>query len=169
MHTYDNPGTGDGSKQPLLEQNREKEELRLLQQLFAAANFKDDPENYREVKIERNKKLLFSFRVRPLEEEELQECRKKATQYAPNPQNRALSMEIGVDLVKLRSYKIYTATIEEDRKKIWDNKVFQDRSGLLQGVDAIDKLLLAGEKDRVCQTIDEISGFQVSLEEYAKN
>ena len=149
--------------------DKEKEELFFLQQLLTAANFKEDPQNYEEIKIERNKQLLFSFRVRPLEEEELQECRKKATQYGINPQNRTLSMEIGVDVVKLRSYKIYFATIEEDRKKIWDNKAFQENIGILQGVDAVDKLLLAGEKDRVCSMIDAISGFQVSLEEYAKN
>ena len=150
-------------------QDKEREEFLLLQELLTAARFKDDPEQYREIVIERKGKVLFSFHVRPLEEEELQECRKHATQYGVNPQNRSLSMETGVDLVKLRSYKIYLATIEEDRKKIWDNGKLQREIGVLQGVDAIDRLLLAGEKDRVCNIIDENSGFQISLEEYAKN
>lgn len=150
-------------------QEKEREEFFLLEQLLAAANFKEDPEQYKTITIERKGKELFSFRVRPLEEEELQECRKMATQYGVNPQNRALSVETGVDLVKLRSYKIYFATIEEDRRKIWDNRAMQQKIGVLQGVDAIDRLLLAGEKDRVCNVIDENSGFQLSLEEYAKN
>lgn len=148
---------------------KEQGEELLLQQLFAAAGFKEDPENYRKIEIQRNGRLLFSFRVRPLEEEELQACRKNATQYGPHPQNRNISIEVNVDLVKLRSYKIYQATVEEDRKRIWDNKAFQQRVNVLQGVDTIDTLLLAGEKDRVCDIIDEISGFALSLEEYAKN
>lgn len=173
MNDWDN--TQDGSKKTYSpdmigkNQDKEREEFLLLQQLLTAANFKDDPEQYETISIERKGKELFSFRVRPLEEEELQECRKKATQYGANPQNRTLAVETGVDLVKLRSYKIYLATIEEDRKKIWDNRILQEKIGVLQGIDVIDRLLLAGEKDRVCNIIDENSGFQLSLEEYAKN
>lgn len=152
-----------------LNRDKEREEFLLLQQLLVAAGFKDDPEQYQEISIQRKGKELFTFRVRPLEEEELQECRKRAAHYGVNPQNRTLSVETGVDLVKLRSYKIYLATIEEDRKKIWDNRILQEKIGVLQGVDVIDRLLLAGEKDRVCNIIDENSGFQLSLEEYAKN
>ncbi len=172
MNDWDNTQDGIGndlSGGTGKNQEKEREEYWLLQQLLTAANFKTDPEQYETITIERKGKEMFSFRVRPLEEEELQECRKKATQYGANPQNRALVMETGVDLVKLRSYKIYLATIEEDRKKIWDNRTLQQEIGVLQGIDVIDRLLLAGEKDRVCNIIDENSGFQLSLEEYAKN
>ena len=80
-----------------------------------------------------------------------------------------IAVETDVDVVRLRSYKIYLATVEEDKRRIWDNKAFQIQAGILQGVEAVDTLLLAGEKDRVCNIIDGLSGFQVSLEEYAKN
>ena len=173
MNDWDNiqPGGSQGESPVTAEQtqDKEREEFLLLQQLLAAAGFKDDPEQYQNVVITRKGKEAFAFRVRPLEEEELQECRKKATQYGVNPQNRTLSVETSVDLVKLRSYKIYLATVEEDRRRIWDNRILQEKIGVLQGVDVIDRLLLAGEKDRVCNIIDENSGFQLSLEEYAKN
>ena len=59
-----NPANGANSEKI---QDKEREEFLLLQQLLAAANFKDDPEQYREVVIERKGKVLFSFHVRPLE------------------------------------------------------------------------------------------------------
>jgi len=40
---------------------------------------------------------------------------------------------------------------------------------VLNGVDLIDKALLAGEKDAVLELIDKISGYSVTAEETAKN
>ena len=39
----------------------------------------------------------------------------------------------------------------------------------MQGVDMIDAVLLSGEKDRVIDVINEISGYDDGLEETAKN
>jgi hypothetical protein len=66
---------------------------------------------------------------------------------------------IETDSALSRSYVIYAATVDEDRDKVWDNKKALDKLGLLQGVDMIDRVLLAGEKARVLDKIDEISGF----------
>ena len=78
----------------------------LLKGLLQAASFKNDVENYKLIQVKRNGKLLFQFRVRPLEESEIGECRKKATKYAPNPNNRNLpKVEVETDYIKLRPIK----------------------------------------------------------------
>lgn len=142
----------------------------LLKGLLQAASFKNDVENYKLIQVKRNGKLLFQFRVRPLEESEIGECRKKATKYAPNPNNRNLpKVEVETDYIKLRAYKIYMATVDEDKPKTWDNKALMDKLDLLQNIEVIDSVLLAGEKDWICDIIDEISGYGVSREDYAKN
>ncbi len=142
----------------------------LLNGLLEAASFKTDSSSYKTVQVKREGKLLFEFRIRPLEEEEIQSCRKKCTKMVQNPGGRHLpKIEGDVDYVKVRSWKIYTATVEEDRKKIWDNNVIKQRLNVLQGVDVIDACLMAGEKDTICDIIDDISGYGVSREDYIKN
>lgn len=144
-------------------------EENLLNGLLEAAGFKTDPDNHKLVQIKRNGKLLFQFHIRPLEEEEIQQCRKRATKYVPNPQNRSLRMEVDTDYVKLRSLKIYMATVDDDRRILWDNPLLRDKFGTMEAFESIDKVLMAGEKDTICEMIDDISGYNVSLEEAAKN
>ena len=43
------------------------------------------------------------------------------------------------------------------------------RINVTNGIDMIDKVLRAGEKDAVLNKIDEISGYSSTLEEVAKN
>ena len=70
---------------------------------------------------------------------------------------------------KFRSWLIYTATVDEDRAKLWDNKQAQQAFNVLQGVDVIDCVLLSGEKDRIIDRINEISGYDDEADETAKN
>ena len=58
-----------------------------------------------------------------------------------------------------RSLLIYTATINEDRAKLWDNKAALEAYNILNNPEIIDKVLLAGEKDRIIDIIEEISGY----------
>ena len=141
----------------------------LLKGILEASKFKTDTENQKLIQIRRKGKLLFQFHVRPLEEDEVQTCRKQATKFMANPQNRHLKMEVDVDYVKLRSLKIYTATVENDRAKTWDNPALKDKLNAITGADVIDKVLMAGEKDEICDAIDDISGYNTSLEAAAKN
>ena len=58
----------------------------------------------------------------------------------------------------------------EDRKKLWDNKeaweALRDKGmQILSGLDMIEYCLIAGEKDRVIDVIDSISGYSDNLEE----
>ncbi len=142
----------------------------LIAGLLEAANYKED---YTPVQVKRNGKLLFEFRIRPMGEDEIQECRKRATKMVPNPAGRHLpKVEGDIDIVALRCYKILSATVDEDRKKVWDNPAIKKSLNVLTPVDVIDAVLMAGEKDAVCDLIDNISGYnnnQVTTEEYAKN
>ncbi len=148
-------------------------EEELLCGLLEAAGFKDNAEFQRKIEIKRNGKLLFSFYIRPLTEEEVQGCRKRATKRRPDPRGKQFGMiDVETDFIKLRSYKILMATVDKGQGILWSNKTLKDRLGLIQDVDVIDKVLMGGEKDYINDLIDEISGYgmhEVSLEETAKN
>lgn len=157
----------------LIEKESTQEEILMnesdiLKGLLEAGKFKDDESNYCPIQIRRSGKLLFSFRIRPLSEDEIQTCYKNATRYSKPKQYGAPKKAIETDRTKLRANLIYTATVDEDREKVWNNKRALDAFNVLSGVDLIDMVLLAGEKDLICDNIDEISGFNSDLEEQAK-
>ena len=140
----------------------------ILKGLLAAANFKAEEDNIHTIEIARNGVVLFKFRIRPLSEEEYQACKEKYTKYVRNKQ-LGIKFPEHTDTVRYRSALIYQATVDEDRAKIWDNKSAWKALNVLNGVDLIDKALLAGEKDAVLELIDKISGYSVTAEETAKN
>ncbi len=144
-------------------------EIDILQGLLALGNERNNEANYRNVEIRRGGKLMLAFRIRPLSEEENHICWHKATKYAGNKPGQP-KVAIDTNTTKYRSLLIYTATIDEDRAKIWDNKEAQKQLNVLQPSDLIDKVLLAGEKSRIIDLIDEISGFGgEEADETAKN
>ena len=145
----------------------------FIQGLIAAAGFATNEEERKTIEIVRNGKLFFAFTIRPLCSEEYDACKKKHTKYVRNKQ---LGMKLPEDTnrVKYQSAIIHQATIEEDRKKLWDNKKVWEalnNQGLqiMNGLDVIEYCLKAGEKDRVIEEIDLLSGFEIGLEEVAKN
>lgn len=145
----------------------------LLNGLLTAADFKNDESLQRKIKVRRNSRDLFEFFVRPLTEEEIQECRKKVTKRRPDPRGRQFGMvDVEVDYIKLRSHKILMATVDKGSGVLWSNKKLKDKLGVIQDIDVIDAVLLGGEKDWITDVIDEISGFgtaEASVEEMAKN
>lgn len=112
--------------------------------------------------------------------EDFPEPRKDATPMVKNPQGKRLpKIEGETDYVKLRSLKIYRATVREDQEKLWNNPQiqaqFKGKLGLIvvQPTDVIDAVLKAGQKAQICDIIDELSGFdsddEIRAEDYAKN
>ena len=149
----------------------------LIRGLLEAAESKYSDDEQKEIHIKRGGKLLFSFKIRPLSEDELMRIRKTSTPTYKNPQGRnAPRLEGELRYGEFRSKKIYTATVEDEKtgERIWDNTQLK-RSLNAKGFDIqeaweiIDKVLLAGEKDKVADLIDEISGYDADLTEYAKN
>lgn len=102
-----------------------------------------------------------------------EKCRKKFTKYVRNKQ-LGIKMPEDTDRIKYQSAIIHKATIAEDREKLWDNKkVWQalESKGfqIMSGLDVIEYTLKAGEKDRIIDAIDTLSGYESNIEEVAKN
>ena len=141
----------------------------LLTGLLAAANYKDDDDETVEIVISRKGKDLFSFRIRPLSEEDFNRCRKRCTKYVKSKAQAGVRIPEEVDTVRYRCMLIYEATTPEDRKKIWDNKDLWKAKDIATGIEAVDILLKAGEKNAICEKLDAISGYELTEEEVAKN
>ena len=157
----------DGMEQPTQEQIL-MSESELLRGLIEAGTEKDSENAYERIQIKRGGKLKFEFRIRPISEEESLACHDHATKFAPRKRGQP-KRGIETNMSKFRSWLIYTATVDEDRAKLWDNKQAQQAFNVLQGVDVIDCVLLSGEKDRIIDRINEISGYDDEADETAKN
>lgn len=122
------------------------------------------------IRIARGGVELFRFAVRPLSEATVSRCREINTKYKAN-RNLGIPMPEKIDTTRYRSQLIYEATVPEDRARIWDAKEAWAHYRVPGGVDLVDKVLIAGEKDRVVSAIEELSGFggDDELEETVKN
>lgn len=152
-----------------------RNEAEIINGLLEAANYKEDEDNLQPIEIKRNGKKFFDFKVRPLGEDELMAIRKLCVKRYNNPNGRQLpKIEGDVDLPVFRSRKIYAATVDADKRLLWDNPQIKQRFkekgiDILEGYEMVDKVLMAGEKDKVSDIIDELSGYNTDLTEYAKN
>lgn len=144
------------------------DESELLRGLIDAGREKNSKDFYKKIQIRRNGVLKFEFRIRPVSEEESLACHDRATKFAPRKRGQP-KREIETNASQFRSWLIYTATVDEDRKKLWDNKKALETFNVLLGSDLIDMVLLSGEKDRIIDEINEISGYGDDVEEIAKN
>lgn len=138
----------------------------ILKGLLAAANYKTEEDNIHPVEIARNGVVLIKFHIRPLSEEEYQTCKEKNTKYTRNKQ-LGIKFPEETNTIRYRSALIYQATVDEDRERVWNNKSAWKELNVLNGIDLIDKVLLAGEKDAALELIDKISGYSTMMEETA--
>lgn len=143
-------------------------ESNILASLLELGNTRNNPDEYHTICIRRKEEVKLQFRIRPLSEQEMLSCSEQATKYAP-AQNGKPRTPLKTDTPKMRSLFIYTATVDEDRKKIWDNPQAKASFNVLESCDMIDIILKGGEKEQVLQKIDEISGYYDSVEDVAKN
>lgn len=116
----------------------------------------------------------YAFRIRPLSEKEWDKCRERNTKYSKNRRLGGIRVPESTDTTGYHSDLIYTATVDEDRAKLWDNKVFWNATGALTGRDMVDKLIpYAGKKQAVIERIEALSGYndedQEQYEEAVKN
>jgi hypothetical protein len=140
----------------------------ILGGLIAAASYKTDEEDTAKIEIKRGKAVVLTFRIRPLGEEEYLACKKKNTNYK---RNRQLGTKVAesVDAARYRAQLIYEATVDEDREKIWDNREAWNKLSVLNGIDLVEVVLKAGEKDEILNVLDRISGYEPNMEDVAKN
>ena len=144
----------------------------FIKGLIAAADYKT--EETQRIEIIRNGVLFFAFNIRALGEEEYNKCKTKHTKYVRNKQ-LGIKLPEDTNTVKYRSAIIYEATAKEDRDKLWDNKSVWDTLNdkgcqIMNGLDVIEYTLKSGEKDKIIEAIDKLSGYDSNnLEEVAKN
>ncbi|ADQ06511.1 conserved hypothetical protein [Caldicellulosiruptor hydrothermalis 108] len=154
----------------------EREELlaneeTMLQDISGVLEAMQTIETYETFTVVRNGKKLFSFRVRGLGEDEVEDCRKKATKMVKDRRVGGLALPQEFDSAKFSSLLIYTATHPEDKAKLWDNKTLWEKAGedILSGYQLIDKVLKRGEKDAVIELIEKLSGYEETLIDTIKN
>ena len=141
--------------------NRKEMEKDLLTSLFAAADYKKDEDNIKELRIERNGVYFFSLHLHPISDADITFADKKATKYKDHPQGKKYGkIEVGKDKSVFKSWLIYLATTEDDQKKIWGNREFMAHFGLQQPWESIDQILTAGDKAKLVDIITEISGLE---------
>jgi hypothetical protein len=129
-------------------------------------------EEYETFTVKRKGKKLFAFRVRGLTGEEREKCRNDATKMVKNKKLGGIAVPGDFDSAKFGSLLIVTATHPEDKRLLWDNKELMQKANVLAPWQLVDKVLLSGEKDRVIDLIEHLSGFDEDdndLEETLKN
>lgn len=146
-------------------------ENELLRGLLEAAE--DIKDTTKTIEIVRGGKVYFRFKIRALNEKDYYDAREKATTYS-RKNKVGMRLPEDTDSTLYHSWVIYTATVPEDRDKLWNNKVAQNKLGVMGGPHVIENVLLAGEKEAIAAKIDELSGFaeeieKPNLEEIAKN
>lgn len=156
---------------------RAKEED-IVTSLLAAAEFRNDDSLMKEIVIARNGREYFTFKIRPVSDEEAAFARKKARVMKKNARGKRIPVEGEIDTPKFNSHLIYIATTEDDRAKIWGNQAILNKYDLMEPWESISVLLTAGEKTSVVSQISEISGMDDDedddevlddVENYAKN
>lgn len=121
--------------------------------------------------VVRDGKKLFSFRVRGLDDEELEKCRDQATKVVKDRRFGSLAVPRDFNAAKFNSLMIYTATHPDDKKLLWDNKDLWQKANVVAGWQLVDKVLRRGEKEEVIALIEQLSGFDdgENTEETLKN
>lgn len=138
----------------------------ILGGLLAAAKGQDEEKH--PIQIVRDGKVCLEFSIRPLSEEDYNKAHEQNTVYAKNKQF-GVRVPQKTNTTRYRSMLIYMATVEADREKVWNNKEAWNALNVTNAYDLIDRVLKAGEKDALLGKLDEISGYDMSAEDLAKN
>ena len=117
---------------------------------------------------------LFSFRIRGLSQSEIQAAAKKATKQIPNPAGPKYPKISGErSTTEYHNNLIYTATVDEDKQRIWGNNDIKQKFNIFDDADCVDILLNAGTKSKIVDEVLKLSGFDgediVDEEDYIKN
>lgn len=155
--------------------NFEQDEKSLISALLEAADYKSaSEENTKTIQVKKNGKVLFTFRIRGLSQSEIDAAAKKATKQIPNPAGPKYPAISG-ERNRSAYYNnlVFIATVEEDRKKIWENAEFNRKFNILDAADSVNEILKGGIKSKVVDEILKLSGFDgedvVDEDDYIKN
>lgn len=120
-------------------------------------------------------KVYFRFEIAGLDEEDYNKARQQSTTYKKNRNLGGIKMPDETNTTDYRSRLIYEATVADAKignTKIWDHpqikKALEGQHGLLAGHEVVEIALKAGEKDKIVEMIDELSGYDADIEDTAK-
>lgn len=144
----------------------------VLEGIIAAAQ--NMAEERQTITIKRGGRAYFNLVIRPVPEAEAKKLRKQCTKYVKS-KLYGTRMPEETDHVKYTSMLIYAATV--NREETWDNralwKALEGRYPIVTGWETVDQVLLPGEKERVMEAINALSGYsdedEFELTETIKN
>lgn len=156
--------------------NFEQDEKSLVKALLEAADYKTGNEDsIKKIFVKKQSgETLFSFRIRGLSQSEIQAAAKKATKQIPNPAGPKYPKISGErSTTEYHNNLIYTATVDEDKQRIWGNNDIKQKLNIFDEADCVDILLNAGTKSKIVEEVLKLSGFDgedvVDEEDYIKN
>lgn len=144
----------------------------ILQDISGVLEAMETITQYETFEVIRDGKKLFSFRVRGLDDEEIEKCRDQATKAVKDRRFGSLAVPRDFKSAKFNSLMIYLATHPDDRKVLWDNKELWDKAKVVTGWQLVDRVLKRAEKDAVIELIEKLSGYDEdgeTAEETLKN
>lgn len=157
---------------PMTEEEIKEELLINEDEILKALNDeKQHSEMVETIKVQFGK-TAFAFRIRPLSEREWDKCRERNTKYQKNRRLGGIRLPESTNTTGYHSDLIYTATVDEDREKLWNNKKLWSAVGAITGTDMVDKLIpYAGKKQAIVERIERLSGYddEDEYEETVKN
>ena len=157
---------------PVTEQEIKEELLFNEDEILRALTDKEQHEDRVETSTVLFGKTTFSFRIRPLSEKEWDKCRERNTKYSKNRRLGGMRLPESTNTTGYHSDLIYTATVDEDKAKLWDNKRLWAAVNAVTGTDMVDKLIpYAGKKQAIVERIERLSGYDEDeeYEETVKN
>jgi len=143
------------------------EELRFSEdELLKALTEQEHLDVTETIEVNFANRVTFQFRIRPLSEREWNTCRERNTKYKKNRRLGGMKVVDDTDTVGYHSLLIYTATVDEDKEKLWNNKKLWKAVGALTGTDMVDKLIpYAGKKQQIVERIERLSGYDDESED----
>lgn len=137
----------------------EKVESDITAALLEAASYRMNQKTVPiRIKDPSGEKLLFTFQVRGLDEDEWAKCRRQ------NLSNRGLRTE-ELNNARFLSQVIYEATIDEDKERVWKNKAVWQKLNVASGVDLVNMLIPPGKKNSIVEAITKLSGYEDDVED----
>ena len=122
-----------------------------------------EEETRAEITVPRGGKPYIIFTVHSLSSRMLDDIRRKYTKYEKS-KNRGVRVANDVDSPSYRASLIYNSTIDEDKRKLWDNDRLKQgltRQGksIINALDVINTVLRPGEIDYIISILDQVNGF----------
>lgn len=156
--------------------NFEQDEKSLVKALLEAADYKTGNEDsIKKIFVKKQSgETLFSQNKRIIRKVKYKRQAKKATKQIPNPAGPKYPKISGErSTTEYHNNLIYTATVDEDKQRIWGNNDIKQKFNIFDDADCVDILLNAGTKSKIVDEVLKLSGFDgediVDEEDYIKN